>query len=203
MSKITQIQTILGVPADDEWGPLSQNALAAEIRRSHEVIPAPPKPPPFTGQVHPFVAVAREWMGRPETSANHFQGMEKVWADTNYPNGYQDRAPYCAAFQCYVVAEARRRGANIKERPTSPSVSEFRNWCRARGYAVSKPQPGDFGTLLPSGTSHIFLVESPDGSVVHTLEGNTDGAGSREGDGFWEKTRRIASCDFFRIPILP
>lgn len=35
MSKITEIQTILGVVADDVWGPKSQAALDAAIREVH------------------------------------------------------------------------------------------------------------------------------------------------------------------------
>lgn len=204
MSKlIADIQTLLGVKPDGEWGPISQAALDREIRIAHEV-PAPtpaPAKPLSPGRVHPFIAIAAEWMGRTETSPNRFTGMQELWADTNYPSGWSDRAPYCAAFQCHIVAEAIRRGVKIKECPTSPSVSELRNWARVRGYAVKTPKPGDQFTLLPSGTSHTGLVESVEGGLIHTLEGNTNAAGSRDGDGFWRKTRRIAACDFFRIPI--
>lgn len=200
MTKIQQIQTVLGVEADGVFGPISRRALDSEIRRGHEVIP-PDFIPPASGTVHPFVAVASGWMGRPETSRNRFEGDAKLWADTSYPDGWQNREPYCAAFVCHVIAEAKRVGAAFLLIPSSPSVSELRRWARARSLVVTSPQPGDIFTLLPSGTSHTGIVERAQGDLVHTLEGNTDGAGSREGDGFWRKVRRISSCDFFRIPV--
>lgn len=198
-SRIESIQSILGVKVDGEWGPISEAALRAAIRISMEA--GKSEEPRKTGKIHPFVAVAREWMGKPETSRNRFTGDEKLWADTNYPDGWEDRAPYCAAFMCHVVAEAGRRGSRVQARPTTASVSEFRTWARSHGFMVSKPKPGDQFTLLPGGTSHIGLVESVAGDTIHTLEGNTDGAGSREGDGFWRKTRLISRCDFIRIAV--
>ena len=200
MSKLTQIQTILGVSPDGDWGPLSQAALNAEIRKSTAADDVKDDEP-VANSDHPFIAVAKEWMGRPETSRNRFEGDKEVWADTNYPDGWENREPYCAAFQCHVVAEAIRKGAQVPARPTSPSVGEFRNWARKNGFMVKSPKPGDHFTLLPSGTSHIGLVERVAGDVIYTMEGNTDGAGSREGDGFWRKQRRIAKCDFIRIPV--
>jgi len=201
IDQIKQIQVILKVVSDGDFGPISRAALDSVIRRSHEVV-APdyvPKVDAFTG-LHPFVSVAAEWMGRHETSRNQFDGMEKVWADTNYPDGWQDRAPYCAAFQCHVVAEAKRNGAHPAYLPTSPSVSELRNWARKLGITVTDPKPGDHFTLLPSGTSHIGLVEHVNNGVLFTMEGNTDGSGGRDGDGFYRRTRLVSSCDFFRIP---
>lgn len=199
MSKIAQIQEIIGTDPDGQWGPLSQAALNALIRQS-TAGPAIPQNPPLTSGIHPFVSVAAEWVGKSETTRNRFDGDKDLWADTNYPDGWIDRAPYCAAFQCHVVAEAARRGAHVQTLPKSQSVSEFRNWARRLGYVVTSPRAGDHFTLLPSGTSHIGLVERVEGDLICTIEGNTDGEGSREGDGFWRKTRRIDRCDFFRIP---
>lgn len=202
MTKIEQIQEILGVDVDNDWGPKSEAALLKLTRQANEV-PDAPAPAPADGSVHPFIPVAAEWMGTKEPTPNHFDGMERLWADTNYPDGYTNREPYCAAFQCFVVAEAARRGAQVSAKPVTPSVSEFRRWGRSHGFAVDSPRPGDHFTLLPAGVSHMGLVQSVDeaNGVIHTLEGNTDPQGSREGDGFWPKVRRIKSCDFIRIPV--
>jgi hypothetical protein len=194
---LVKVQNLVGTDPDGQWGPLSQRALDNVVHRSleHEDPPS---------GAHPFIAVAAEWVGIQETSHNHFPGMEKLWKDaTDYPNGYEDRAPYCAAFQCHVVAEAARRGAKVTAKPTTASVGAFRSWARDRGWLKSSPQPGDQFTLLPSGTSHIGLVECVDtaSGVIHTIEGNTGALGERDGDGFWRKTRRITNCDFIRIPV--
>lgn len=43
------------------------------------------------------------------------------------------------------------------------------------------------------GKGHTGLVESVKAGRIHTIEGNTNKAGSREGDGVYEKDRSIAS----------
>lgn len=199
MTKIAQIQTILEVVADGDWGPISERALRNEILRSHAVESLLPG----GSASHPFVQIAAKWMGRREITPNQFPGEDVVWDATSYPDGWIDRAPYCAAFVCYVVREAMNRGTRIGiPRPNSASVRELRAWARSHNLTIAKPQPGDFFTLLPAGISHIGLVESVDDGVIHTMEANTDGAGSRDGDGFWRKCRLISKCDFFRIPVL-
>jgi len=193
-STIRQIQALILTGTDGEWGPLSQRALDRVVQASLEHDAAP--------SGHPFIVAAAPWVGIREVSHNRFPGDGKLWLDcADYPDGWNDRQPYCAAFMCHVVASAVRAGAKVRSLPTTASVSAFRAWARAKGWTASKPQPGDMFTLLPSGTSHIGLVERVDGDVIHTIEANTGAAGERDGDGFWRKTRRISACDFIRIPV--
>jgi hypothetical protein len=52
-------------------------------------------------------------------------------------------------------------------------------------------KPGDIFTL--SAASHVGIIKSVGKTTVVTIEGNTDGSGSREGDGVYERTRTIVS----------
>ncbi len=43
------------------------------------------------------------------------------------------------------------------------------------------------------GKGHTGLVERMDGYAIHTIEGNTNAAGSREGDGVYRKVRQLSA----------
>lgn len=63
---------------------------------------------------------------------------------------------------------------------------------------------GDIVTFLPQ-LSHIGIVAKDyDGKgIVHTIEGNTNQSGSREGDGVYRKARILHDCGtFIRIPAI-
>lgn len=110
--------------------------------------------------------------------------------------------PWCAAFVCWLVREAMR-ATGIKEtatfkRPQTAGAWDFENWSLAqdRTTQTRKPHRGDIqpGDIVIFSFSHIGIATStPDGSgFVHTIEGNTDGAGSREGGAVLEKRRHIS-----------
>ncbi len=62
---------------------------------------------------------------------------------------------------------------------------------------TADPQPGDFAVY---DFSHIGIVKESRGDKFVAIEGNTNGAGSRDGDGVYLKTRprKLARC-FIRI----
>lgn len=39
---------------------------------------------------------------------------------------------------------------------------------------------------------HVGFIEKVDGGTITTIEGNTNGGGSREGDGVYRKIRRLS-----------
>lgn len=145
-----------------------------------------------------IVRIAQTQVGLRETSKNQGPGLEKFWAATTYPTGYANREPYCAAFVCWVVREACLDKAIPFSLPRSPVAYDFEKWGesnKSKGVAVlsnsSTPKPGDIFTL--SAASHVGIVKAVNGLTVVTLEANTDGAGSREGDGVYEKVRRVSA----------
>lgn len=157
-----------------------------------------------------FVTVARRFVGIRESSRNRFPGDVKVWASTSYPDGYVYREPYCAAFVCHVVrlADLESMELNYPNPPRSASVAGWRTWARDKKNGVQiltpsdKIMAGDIVSFLPH-FSHIGIVRGVAASKVHilTVEANTNDAGSREGDGIYEKSRSLSICgEFYRLP---
>lgn len=64
------------------------------------------------------------------------------------------------------------------------------------GGAARRPRKGDvFGIYFPDKKriAHVGFVDSWDDKYVITVEGNTNEAGSREGDGVYRKRRLVGS----------
>jgi hypothetical protein len=145
-----------------------------------------------------LVRVAQTQLGIRETSKNHGPGIEKFWGATTYLDGYANREPYCAAFVCWCVLETVAGKTFTFSLPKSPVAYDFEKWGVAnasKGVSVlsnsSTPKAGDIFTLETA--SHVGIVKAVNGLTVVTIEGNTDGSGNREGDGVYEKIRRIAT----------
>lgn len=145
-----------------------------------------------------IVKIAKTQVGIRESSKNRGDGIEKYWDATTYPTGYKNREPYCAAFVCWVVREATKDIKTSFSALKSPVAYDAEKWGAAnakKGVKVltkrSAPKPGDIFTLATA--SHVGLVIANNGSTITTIEGNTDGSGSREGDGVYQRTRNIST----------
>lgn len=67
-----------------------------------------------------------------------------------------------------------------------------------RMYRVTKPEPGDIFIMdFGNGTGHTGFVESVEGDIVHTIEGNTNDTGSREGYEVCRRVRKISKIKGF------
>jgi len=110
--------------------------------------------------------------------------------------------PWCAAFICWVVRAALRLTKTAEtatfRRPTTAGAWDFANWSKRQDATTQTRsnfgqdiQPGDIVIFT---FSHIGLATSaPDRSGhVRTIEGNTDGAGSREGGAVLHKVRHLS-----------
>lgn len=157
-----------------------------------------------------FVTVARRFVGIRESSRNRFPGDVKVWASTSYPDGWKNREPYCAAGVCHVVhiADLESMELDFPNRPKSAAVSGWKTWARdpKNGVQILRPTDkllaGDIVSFLPH-FSHIGIVSQPVlvGKQIRTIEFNTNDAGSRDGDGIYEKSRPLSICgEFYRLP---
>lgn len=162
--------------------------------------------------------VARQYIGTKETSTNQGPHLAEFWAATNYPDGAKDRQPWCSAFATFCVREGDRRSPELALRvpPVFPAVAQWLPWARdpktgcviftAKDVEAAKftPMAGDIVVFLPR-LSHIGIVAQDYHGVgpVATIEGNTNAAGSREGDGVWAKSRALSFCgSFIRVPAL-
>jgi len=104
--------------------------------------------------------------------------------------GLQKGNPWCAAFVCWVL------GQNNVPNPKNgycPTLFSKQNdvWKRT-SKTNSNPLPGDvFGIYFAEKKriAHVGFVDAWTNKTVNTVEGNTNKAGSREGDGVYKKIR--------------
>jgi len=129
------------------------------------------------------ISVARSQIGYREGANNN----------TKYGKWYGlNNQPWCAMFVSWVAAQA---GASkiIPKHAYTPAGAQ---WFKDRGQWHSSPRAGDIVYFDCPGDgvnriSHVSIVEAvqKDGSII-TIEGNTNSAGSREGNGVWRKVRK-------------
>lgn len=118
--------------------------------------------------------------------------------------GAKRNTPWCASFVfwCYV-----RSGWRLSDGPNHPqSAFGWRTWSQKLGICASSivgAQRGDLaGWINKDGSGHIFFIVKAYRKFliwhVDTIEGNSNDAGSREGDRVIRRTRRWTS-KMFRI----
>lgn len=160
--------------------------------------------------------VAARYLGTREESRNRGPHLEEFWKATSYPDGAANREPWCSAFVSFCVQQADKESSELRLRvpPTFPAVAQWLPWAKRpeTGCVIFTPndvrlekylpEPGDIVVYLPR-LSHVGIVEAyfAGAGVVATIEGNTNEAGSREGDGVYRKNRELSFCGtFIRVP---
>lgn len=148
-----------------------------------------------------LVAAARDEIGTTEVNgSNCGPRVDQYKAATTLDP--KQGWPWCAAFVCFCVHKAMVV-AGISEtktfkRPRTAGAWDFENWSRAQDESTQtkKPHRGDIepGDIVIFTFSHIGVaISAPDkNGNVATIEGNTDGAGSREGGAVLRKTRHLS-----------
>lgn len=147
-----------------------------------------------------LVALARKEVGTEEVNGtNCGPRVNEYKAATNLPPA--ESWPWCAAFICWLVRAALQETGTPEtetfHRPTTAGALDFINWSlRQDDSTKTKMEPADDiqpGDIVVFRFSHIGLaVEHPDGGSVETIEGNTDGGGSREGGAVLYKRRKLS-----------
>jgi CHAP domain len=143
--------------------------------------------------VQDVLKTARAQVGYREKSGNRSKFGDWYGADGQ---------PWCAMFVSWVFAQA---GQPLPDAQSANGFAQVRTgWAYAKKHdrITWKPQPGDIFLIRSSGQKgHTGLVVSVDydkrgnATVIHTIEGNTNAAGSREGTSVLEKTRSVASIN--------
>ena len=113
--------------------------------------------------------------------------------------------PWCAAFVCWVFEKAGLANPHTGWAPDLFPEGKV-IWQRKAGLQTGGklrdlhrpplPRRGDvFGIWFPEKgrIAHVGFVDRWEESWVITVEGNTNEAGSREGDGVWRKRRLVGS----------
>lgn len=106
--------------------------------------------------------------------------------------------PWCAAFICWLMREGMKGGTYTFKRPTTASAWGFEGWAAKENNKVQlkKPHKDDIkpGDIVMFTFSHIGLaVSEPHDGYIDTIEGNTDGQGSREGGAVLKKKRKLSA----------
>ncbi len=161
--------------------------------------------PATTLQTH-LLQVAGSQIGVAETSRNRGPEIGKYWLATTYPEGMDERQPWCAAFAAWCLREAivRRYGSESAcpfKRCRSARCFDWVDWAdRERAVAVVKePRAGDVAVYS---FSHIGIVSDYNGGSDFTaIEGNTDDDGGREGVEVARRRRQVRQVlAFLRLP---
>lgn len=99
-------------------------------------------------------------------------------------------AAWCAAFVYWVFKQA---GLQAKVPRTGGVLKMWRD--APADCKVKDPQPGDVFVMdFGKGQGHTGIVERVEGDLLHTIEGNTNDEGSREGYEVARRTRAKAKC---------
>ena len=188
---VKAVQKILGVSSDGADGPVTWNAILAKLSTKNPVA--------SSGSIaEKIVSLAREEIGVSEVDGSNCgprvdEYKAATWLDAD--KGW----PWCAAFICWLVREAIE-GEDVKfKRPRTAGAWDFENWAKQQstnGVELRKPTNEDIkaGDIVVFTFSHIGLaIKDADSSgYVVTIEGNTNGAGSREGGSVLEKKRHVS-----------
>lgn len=154
-----------------------------------------------------FTAIAKREVGVREVPKDSNSGprVREFQAATNLGG---TAWPWCAAFVCWCIREWGKNPDVLKAlnmtpaqfekwRPKTAAAYGFDDWARKNRLQVvdENKEPGKLvlhtGDIVTYDFSHIGIIDTDTdgGSILHTIEGNTDEAGSREGGGVYLKTR--------------
>lgn len=148
-----------------------------------------------------IVAAATKEIGTAEVNGSNCGPRVDIYkAATNLPP--HESWPWCAAFVCWCVQQALLATGKQEtygfHRPQTASAWNFENWSLAQDNTTqTKRSPGSdiqAGDIVIFTFSHIGIATGkPDkDGMVPTIEGNTDGGGSREGGIVMNKFRRLS-----------
>ena len=144
-----------------------------------------------------LVELAKSQVGVSEVNGSNCGPIVDVYKSaTNLPP--HESWPWCAAFICWLFREAMNDGTYTFKRPTTAGAWDFENWSLAQDDSTqTKKLPGSdiqAGDVVIFKFSHIGLAIGPPdkNGMVPTIEGNTDGAGGRDGGAVLKKSRHIS-----------
>lgn len=167
-----------------------------------------------------LIEIARLDRNKVEVTKNQAPWIAKLWPATSYPDGMQNREPYCAAGMAYCVREWLRdktvlaalgMTAQQAEKWRCKSASVFKaenswlNWAKqAKGVTIlPKTSILHAGDLAVYSYSHIEMVTDDDNTTTGAFVAigyNTDKSGSADGEGCYEKPRNRAKIkNFIRL----
>ncbi|MYT31760.1 MULTISPECIES: CHAP domain-containing protein [unclassified Streptomyces] len=141
------------------------------------------------GDAQKIINTAKAEVGYHEGRSNgHWNNWQKYSPAVPGLEWSQNQA-WCATFISWCAMKAGLAGLY----PRTASCATGVAWFKARNRFSEYPAVGAQVFFGPGGGSHTGLVYAFDGDFVYTVEGNTNGDGSAEGDGVYLKKRQRRS----------
>lgn len=128
------------------------------------------------------------------TGANDGPWVEAIQRTTGNKKG----DAWCASFVNFVLQLAF---AGRSPLPVTASCDVLLEFARAHNRFTTDPEPGDIFLVMRTGTDavHTGIVSRATSGAVQTIEGNTNGGGSRDGWGVFARERPRAGLLFIRV----
>jgi cell wall-associated NlpC family hydrolase len=192
--KVANVQKKLGLTADGIDGPKTWNAIEAAVSLKDNTQTASNS----LSFASKLIALAKKEIGVEEVDGTNCGPRVNEYKSATWLDSTKSW-PWCAAFICWLFREVIKDDKYPFKRPQTAGAYDFENWCKQQpsGVELKKPHKGDIepGDIVIFNFSHIGLaIGYPDSDgYIKTIEGNTDGAGSREGGAVLEKRRKISS----------
>lgn len=124
--------------------------------------------------------------------SNAGAAVEKYLASVGLGKGYA----WCEAFVYWCTKTASVE--NGFKNPLSKTAGVLDQLEKSKKLKVTKPQAGDIFIMdFGSGLGHTGFVEKVSKDIVHTIEGNTNDDGSREGYKVCRRKRKTSTIKAF------
>jgi hypothetical protein len=172
---------------DNSWMVVVPTSMSAPIDTIKQKTPVPEPKMPVKKLPKTISSVYLSQLSvREATGHNDGKEVEKYLHSVGLDKGY----PWCAAFVrwCYDST-----GIKTTINGAAASAHNPKNLVYFKNKQLQEPQPGDAFTLWYTSLNRIghtgFFHQKINESVYQTCEANTNEAGSREGDGVYQKYR--------------
>lgn len=127
---------------------------------------------------------------REKTGKNDGKEVKQYLNSIGLDEGYA----WCMAF-VYWCFEKASKDLGVKN-PLVRTGGVLRQYNESPSYRVKTPKPGDVFIMdYGRGLGHTGLVVEVKGDSIVTTEGNTNSGGSRDGDGVYQRLRKISSIN--------
>jgi hypothetical protein len=149
-----------------------------------------------------IIEVAKKYVGMKENDGNKFD-ENSILGQVLHKAGQKDGEAWCAYFAEAVFCEAcPDRNSEFRKIFSASAVKTYENFQAEKFNCGSIPMTGALvvwkrykdGKATWQGHVGIVSKVNPDGSF-YSIEGNTNSAGSREGDSVQEKLRKPVKTD--------
>lgn len=145
-------------------------------------------------QVVPVAQLFVGWV-RETTGQNDGPWVEAIQRTTGNRKG----DPWCASFVNWVLDIAYKDQNPL---PCTASCDVLLQHAVAHNLLTTTPEPGDVFLVMKSqmDATHTGIVTEVQGTLIRTIEGNTNREGAREGNGVWARSRQRTGLQFIRVP---